>query len=121
MDPLLSDICAGILEDEARHLGFNHIYIEEQFRDLYKSDLEAAELKAESLRSRMKYVLDGVPPIIEAIREDMTDLGIDMDKVQEVLTRVAGHRLDKAINSGKDQALGTKTPTREPEIEAALL
>jgi hypothetical protein len=121
LDPVLSDICAGILEDEARHLGFNHIYIEEQFKDLYKENVEEADTKAEGLRNRMKYVLEGVPPIIDAIREDMTDLGIDMDKVQDVLTRVASHRLDKAINSGKDQALGTKTPTKEPEIEAALL
>jgi len=121
LDPVLSEICAGILEDEARHLGFNHIYLEEQFRDLYKDDAEAADLKAESLRERMKFVMEGVPPIIDAIRKDMSDLGIDMDKVQDILDRVARHRLDKAINGGKDQALGSKTPTSEPEIESALL
>lgn len=121
LDPVLSEICAGILEDEARHLGFNHIYIEEQFRDLYREDADEAERKAESLRERIKFVLEGVPPIIDAVRDDMRDLGIDMDKVQDILDRVARHRLDKAINGGKDQALGTKTPTKEPEIEASLL
>jgi len=121
LDPVLSEICAGVLEDEARHLGFNHIYIEEQFRDLYRENPDAAERKADSLRERLKFVLEGVPPIINAIREDMSDLGIDMDKVQDILDRVARHRLDKAINGGKDQALGTKTPTKEPEIEAAIL
>lgn len=121
LDPVLSEICAGILEDEARHLGFNHIYIEEQFRDLYSEDPEGAELKAESLRNRMKFVLDGVPPIIDAIRHDMSDLGIDMDKVQDVLDRLARSRLDKAINGGKSQALNNRPPALEPEIESALL
>ena len=120
LDPVLSDICAGILEDEARHLGFNHIYMEDQFRQFYAKDPEKADEKADGLRDRMKYVLEGVPPIIEAVREDMDELGIDMDKVQDILDRVARHRLDKAINGGKDQALGTKTAETEPEAETAL-
>ena len=120
LDPVLSDICAGILEDEARHLGFNHIYMEDQFRQFYAKDPEKADEKADSLRDRMKYVPEGVPPIIEAVREDMDELGIDMDKVQDILDRVARHRLDKAINGGRDQALGTKTAETEPEAETAL-
>ena len=120
LDPVLSDICAGILEDEARHLGFNHIDMEDQFRQFYAKDPEKADEKADSLRDRMKYVLEGVPPIIEAVREDMDELGIDMDKVQDILDRVARHRLDKAINGGRDQALGTKTAETEPEAETAL-
>ncbi len=68
----------------------------------------------------MKYVLEGVPPIIDAIREDMNDLGLDMDKVQDILDRVARHRLDKAILGGKDRALGTKTEVLDSEIEIAL-
>ncbi len=120
LDPVLSDICAGIIEDESRHLGFNHIYIEDQFRDMFAADPEGAETKAESLRARMDHVLEGVPPIINAIRDDMKDLGIDMDRVQDILDRVARHRLDKAIYSGKDRALGTKTSLAEPEIEASL-
>lgn len=121
LDPVLSDICAGILEDEARHLGFNHIYIEEEFRKLYLKDTEAAEAKAQRLRDRMQYILDGVPPIINAIREDMEDLGIDMDKVQNVLDQVAKRRLEKAIAGGQGLALGTTVPVAEPEVEAALL
>ncbi len=120
LDPVLSDICAGIIEDESRHLGFNHIYIEDQFRELFTADEEGAEKKAESLRARMDHVLAGVPPITNAIRDDMKDLGIDMDRVQDILDRVARHRLDKAIYGGKDRALGTKTTLSEPEIEASL-
>ncbi len=46
LDPVLSEICAGIIEDESRHLGFNHIYIEDQFKELYAEDAEKADQKA---------------------------------------------------------------------------
>ena len=38
LDPVLSDIADGILDDEARHLGFNHIYLEDRFASLYRKD-----------------------------------------------------------------------------------
>ncbi len=41
LDPVLSDIADGILDDEARHLGFNHIYLEERFASLYSRDAAA--------------------------------------------------------------------------------
>lgn len=122
LDPILSELCAGILEDEARHLGFNHIYIEDQFKALYKEDVEKADEKAESLSKRMDYVLAGVPLVIKEIHAELKDIGVDMEKVQHVLSTVAMKRLNKAINSGKRQAQGKPTPVAdEPEVEAALL
>ena len=38
LDPVLSEIADGILDDEARHLGFNHIYLEDRFASLYRKD-----------------------------------------------------------------------------------
>ncbi|MEM9161402.1 MAG: ferritin-like domain-containing protein [Verrucomicrobiota bacterium] len=120
IDPVLSEICAGILEDEARHLGFNHIYIEEQFKKLYETDEEAAEVKAKGLRDHIHHVLEGVPPILNALMVELKDVGIDIDKVQHTLDRVAKQRLDKAINGGKKQAAGKAVPVDdEPEVHAA--
>ncbi len=121
LDPVLSDICSGILEDEARHLGFNHIYIEDQFKALYADDVIAAEEKADSLRKRVEYVMEGVPPIINALSEEMKDIGIDIEKIQYTLDQVAKDRLEKAIRGGRNQALGKDKPIEEPEVEAARL
>ena len=122
IDPVLSEICAGILEDEARHLGFNHIYIEDQFTEMYSKDPEAAEEKAQGLRERMKFVLEGVPPIINALETELDDIGIDMEKVIHTLENVAISRLDKAINGGKKKAAGEAVKSElAPEVEAARL
>ena len=122
IDPVLSEICAGILEDEARHLGFNHIYIEDQFTEMYSKDAEAAEEKAQGLRERMKFVLEGVPPIINALETELDDIGIDMENVIHTLENVAINRLDKAIDGGKKKAAGETVKSElAPEVEAARL
>jgi len=101
LDPVLSEICAGILEDESRHLGFNHVYLEDQFRELYAADPAAADAKADSLRQRMRYVLEGVPPIIEALRDDLDGIGVDREKIQSTLDRLSTQRLEKALQAGR--------------------
>ena len=122
LDPVLSEICAGILEDEARHLGFNHIYIEDQFTEMYSTDPEAAEEKAQGLRERMKFVLEGVPPIINALETELDEIGIDMEKVIYTLEELAMIRLDKAIDGGKKKAAGEAVKSElQPEVEAARL
>jgi len=122
LDPVLSEICAGILEDEARHLGFNHIYIEDQFSDLYLKDAEAADEKAQSLKDRMKFVLEGVPPIINALKTELSDIGIDMEKVIYTLEELAMKRLDKALEGGRKKAMGEAVADdTAPEVEAARL
>ncbi len=122
LDPVLSDICNGILEDEARHLGFNHIYIEDQFKALYSENIEAADAKANSLRQRVEYVMEGVPPIINALTQELKDVGISMEKILHTLNKVAKDRLEKAIRGGRNQALGKKEKSaEEPEVEAARL
>ncbi len=117
LDPVLSEVCAGIIEDEARHLGFNHIYIEDQFRDLYSADEEKADAKADGLRARIEHVLAGVPPIIKEIRTELTAIGMDMEKVQHTLDVVAKERLEKAISGGRKQALAGVSPSGESEAE----
>lgn len=121
IDPVLSELCAGILEDEARHLGFNHIYIEEQFKKLYEADEAAADAKAQSLRERIDFVLQGVPPILDAIGTEMKEIGMDLEKVQHTLDRVAKDRLEKSISGGRRQAQGKGKDQAEeaPEVAAA--
>jgi len=122
LDPVLSEICAGILEDEARHLGFNHIYIEDQFAELYAKDPKEADEKAEGLRKRMKFVLEGVPPILKALETEMTDIGMDMEKINYTLEELAMMRLNKAIQGGERRSeSGAIRSEFEPEVEAAQL
>ena len=49
LDPVLSDIAHGILLDEARHLGFNHIYLEDHFKESFAGDPARAEEDARRL------------------------------------------------------------------------
>lgn len=121
LDPILSAMCDGVLEDEARHLGFNHIYLEDLFKNLYTKDPAAADAKAQSLRDRMTYVLEGVPPILKAIGADMEAIGMDLDRIRHVLDKLAKQRLEKAIQGGQRQAGGGASAELEPEVEAAQL
>ena len=66
-------------------------------------------------------LLAGVPPILSAIEADMKAIGMDLEKAQHVLDKLAMQRLDKAILGGKKQAAGEAASVLEPEAEAALL
>lgn len=101
VDPALSEICDGILRDEARHLGFNHVYLEDHFRKLYAADPVAADIRADQLRKRIKWVIEAVPPMTLALRKELDHIGINMDRVNHTLDKVAHERLDKAIFGGK--------------------
>jgi hypothetical protein len=111
LDPVLSEICAGVLEDEARHLGFNHVYMCDRFKDIYQKDgEEEAEKFALHLEKRRQYVFEGVAPIFNALTKECESIGMDQEKVVHEVDRITKLRLEKAILAGRKAALGESVP-----------
>ena len=106
LDPVLSDICDGILTDEARHLGFNHIYLEERFAGLFKSDTPKGRAFSDQLRARMAHVLSFIPPILTALASDSKAVGLDTDALYAKLAEDSTRRLEKSIAAGERVAQG---------------
>lgn len=118
LDPLLSEISDGILKDEARHLGFNHIYIEDKFARLDDADGPAGEALAKTLHAQLSGVLDQAVPVIAALRDDLVDVGFDPDKLFDDLSTEVRWRLDKSIAAGRRIAAGTGAPSDPVAAEA---
>lgn len=106
LDPLLSDICDGILKDEARHLGFNQIYMEDRFKDLFLQGHSHADVAASHLRDRIQRVLGFVPPMFDEVDEDLAAIGIDRRRIYAELETDAYRRLDRSIERGRRVAEG---------------
>jgi len=117
LDPVLSDISDGILLDEARHLGFNHIYIEDRFSGYWQKGGEEAQMQSEQLHARMQEVIDKVPPIFDALKSELAEMGIDTEAVFEGLKSEAPWRLDKSIEAGRRVAQGLDAASDPQEAE----
>ncbi|MCW8132390.1 MAG: ferritin-like domain-containing protein, partial [Planctomycetota bacterium] len=101
LDPVLSEISNGILEDEARHLGFNHIYLEDRFTGLFKKGAGEGKSYSDHLHARMQDVIDKVNPIFDAVDADIRAVGIDRQHLFDRLSKEAFERLDKSIACGE--------------------
>lgn len=101
LDPVLSDIAHGILRDEARHLGFNHIYLEDRFAGMFREAPAEGEAYAAQLRDRLTKVLDCAVPMFTALERELADVGIDRHWLQEELSKGAALRLEKSIQAGR--------------------
>jgi hypothetical protein len=119
LDPVLSKIADGVLIDEARHLGFNHIYLEDKFGELYRRENGEAEAYSEQLHGRLAKVLAYLDPALEALREELTEIGIDHQKLLADVGEEARQRLEKSIRAGRRVAAG-KIEAHKLE-EAALV
>ncbi|MDG2169559.1 MAG: hypothetical protein P8L44_16725 [Opitutales bacterium] len=109
IDPVLSEICDGILEDEARHLGFNHVYMCDRFKELYETKgEEEAETFAAHLEERRKYVLEGVEPILDALKYELVSIGLDRERILDTVSTVTKRRLEKSIVAGRKATQGVK-------------
>lgn len=106
LDPVLSEISSGILEDEARHLAFNHIYLEDRFSQYFKKDLKEGESFGDKLRARLKNVLQSVPAIFDTLAVDMKNIGIDRHWLLERLSADAMQRLNRSVAAGANLAQG---------------
>ncbi len=106
LDPLLTDISDGILLDEARHLGFNHIYLEDRFSRLYQSSEEEARLFAGRLHGRLDNVFAHFRPMLDALKAELDAIGIDRIELYDKVGEEARRRLDKSIAGGRRLAEG---------------
>ncbi|MCZ6674622.1 MAG: ferritin-like domain-containing protein [Verrucomicrobia bacterium] len=108
-DPVLSEICAGILDDEARHLGFNHVYMCDRFKEIYEKDgVEKAETFAAHLEKRRLYVCEGVAPILDALKDELVSIGMDREKIIYEVDNITKRRLEKSILAGRKATEGEK-------------
>jgi hypothetical protein len=119
LDPVLSEIADGILLDEARHLGFNHIYLEDRFSGLFQQGEDEGKTYTEHLHARLQAVLSQVPPIFNALASELNEMGIDTERLLFDLGKEAAWRLDKSIQAGERVAAG-KADASNPE-EAAVI
>ena len=119
LDPVLSEISRGILEDEARHLAFNHIYLEDRFSELYQKSATDGKSFSEHLRQRMESVLATVPAILNALEPDLKQVGMSRESMFDRLKTDAMQRLDRSITAGANVASGSASAKFEDKIERA--
>ena len=119
LDPVLSEIASRILEDEARHLAFNHIYLEDRFMQQFRRSGSDGNSFREQLRERTRSVLAKVPAIFEALAPDLKAIGIDREAMFDRLSKESMQRLDRSASSGADVAKG-KLSNRVPEQTARM-
>ena len=117
LDPLLSDIADGVLLDEARHLGFNHIYLEDRFSDLHLNAEDQGKAFAEQLHGRVDHVLSYLKPLLDALGPELDDIGIDRVEVFEKVGEEAQRRLAKSIQAGRRRAEGKQAASQLAEAE----
>lgn len=102
IDPLLGTMIDRILEDESRHLGFNHVFLADRFEEGYSKDARDAGATAEKLNARLEAVLERVPAILDGLEDDMRALGmIDKHTFFEQLRDDCRRRLAKSIDAGR--------------------
>jgi len=115
LDPLLSKISEGILLDEARHLGFNHIYLEDRFGELYQKENGEAEAYANQLEERLQKVFGYLEPMLEGLADELDEVGIDRKKLFHDVGAEARKRLRKSIQAGERLARGKAQASRLSE------
>lgn len=112
IDPVLSEIASGILEDEARHLAFNHIYLEDRFAQMFRMSADEGAKFSQQLRERLKSVLSNVPAIFDVLDADLKLIGIDRHALFDKLSSEAMQRLNRSVDSGANVAAkGTASAT----------
>lgn len=104
LDPVLSEISDGILRDEARHLAFNHVYLEDVFAGLFREGLEEGAVYGDELRRRLEQVLALVPPVFDSLETEMRDIGLDRELLFHSIAQEARQRLEESIRRGEKVA-----------------
>ncbi|MEM1180264.1 MAG: ferritin-like domain-containing protein [Acidobacteriota bacterium] len=101
LDPVLSKIADGILLDEARHLGFNHIYIEDEFKRLTLESDDHGDAREAHLHEHLKGVLHKLPPVLDSLATELKDIGVDRIEIFDKVAEEAERRLDRSIRAGR--------------------
>lgn len=100
LDTALSQICERILNDEARHLGFNRIFTEDHIASIHAVDPAEAKACVEGLESRLEFVLEGLVEFLSTMKPDFVDIGFDMDRVIGEIHEECRSRMHRAITAG---------------------
>lgn len=100
LDPVLSEISEGILVDEARHLAFNHVYMEDVFAELYRESRDSANSYGAELAAKLEAVLDFLPPVFEPLARDLDEIGMERERMMFELAKEARDRLQTSISRG---------------------
>lgn len=104
VESVLTEIATRVLGDEARHLAFNHLFIEDHFWWRYKQPGTDGEQWADHLRQRLDGVLETVPPMLQALAADLADVGIDRQALFIAVRDETRARLSKSIAGGEKLA-----------------
>ena len=120
LDPVLSEIAQGILHDEARHLGFNHIYLEERFTEVWGRDEGEGIASTELLENRLRKVLGLARPMLGRIDAELDEMGFEWRPLLENLDAEVFERLRTSIRRGaraasgeRESPHGASAPSRE--------
>lgn len=117
LEPVLSQIAEGILEDEARHLAFNHLYMEQRFAEVYSHDAATGEESAQWLKRRLSAVLELVPTVLGELESQLHEMGIDRRELFSKLEEEVIDRLGRSIARGMAVAAGERlVPTGATEL-----
>ncbi|MCA8979529.1 MAG: ferritin-like domain-containing protein [Planctomycetes bacterium] len=101
VDPVFTDFSGRILDDEARHLAFNHLWVEDRVAGKgADGNRLPAEEEARRIRGRVEEVLEMVPPILDALQPDIVTLGISRPDLEESIFEESRRRIEKSIESG---------------------
>ena len=117
LDPVLSEISDRILVDEARHLGFNRIYIEDQVAQIGREDAEKAVAYGDRLVAWLESVLESVPVALGSIGKELREIEFDFDTVIDCLAEESRSRLERAIRAGHRAAATAPSEGRVQHAE----
>jgi hypothetical protein len=101
IDPALSQICERILDDEARHLGFNHLYLEEHLAGLERVSADESAACAVRLTERLDAVLAGLPKFLRALDAETRAIGFQTEAILAGVDEEARTRLRRSIEAGR--------------------
>jgi hypothetical protein len=109
LDPVLSELCNRILIDEARHLAFNHVFLSDRLRGQLAKHPNTSEAYIDTLRERVDHVLDHVPPMFEALAQELKDCGVSTDDVLGEVFEQSRRRFEKSVTTAR------KPETQQPQ------
>ena len=105
LDPVLSEISDRILIDEARHLGFNRIYVEDRMAEMQRRGAAEAEGFASQLGERLEKILEAAPVLLGSLQKELEEVGFDTEGVLHELGEEARQRMERAIATGQRAGL----------------
>lgn len=115
VDPVLSEISDGILKDEARHLAFNRIYLDERIRQVIGLDGDPRELLG-MIQTRRDQVLEKARPIFRALGSELAEMGASWEDIVGQLESRTQRHIDLVSRVATSRHRGEAAPSLEEEV-----